>query len=137
MFGLQSKLSDNLVLLVLASFAFMNVLGMGIGMEMTDGLMSPCPFMAGQTTMCQMNIMEHIAQWQQALLGIPTKANLLALAIVLLVVVITPLVKQFSRLEELIKFASRRFADRTKQAVKVFDPFLLAFSDGIINPRIY
>lgn len=137
MLGLRRKLSENLAIFVLASFAFVSILGVGIGMEMTDSQMSSCPFMAGQTTMCQMSVTEHITQWQEAFLGIPTKTNLLALAMVLLTVVVIPFVKPFSQFEKLTELAARLFAYHKAHFVKIFDPFLLAFSDGILNPKIY
>ena len=133
----MTSLSKNLTLLMLASFAFASLLGMHMSMEMTDGQMSGCPFMAGQTTMCQMSATEHIAQWQRAFLGVPTKGNLLALAIVLFATVLVPFTKPFSQLEKLTKLASRLFAYHKTSLVKVFDPLLLAFSDGILNPKIY
>ncbi len=73
MFSLYSKPSDSLILLVLASFAFMGILGMGMGMEIKEGQMSDCLFMASQETMCQMSVTEHSTQWQEAFLGVPTK----------------------------------------------------------------
>lgn len=137
MFNLHSKLSDNFIFLVLASFALMSVLGMGIGMEITDGQMSSCPFMAGQPTMCQMNITEHIAQWQQTFLGIPTKTNFLALAVILLIGVLASFIKPFSQLKKLAKSTARFLAYRRANFAKVFDPILVALSDGILNPKIY
>jgi predicted metal-binding membrane protein len=137
MLGLRKKLSKNATILVLASFAFMSVLGMGISMEMNDGKMPGCPFMAGRAAMCQMSAMEHIAQLQQSFLGIPTKMNLLMLAMVLLAVAILPFVKPFSRLKEITDFFSRLFAYRSEPHAQISNPILLAFSDGILNPRIY
>lgn len=137
MLGLRRKLSENLVIFVLASFAFVSILGVGIGMEMTDSQMSSCPFMTGQATMCQMSITEHITQWQEAFLGIPTKTNLLALAMLLLAVVVIPFVKPFSQFEKLTELAARLFTYHKVHFVKIFDPLLLAFSDGILNPKIY
>lgn len=137
MFSVRAKLSENLTIFVLVSFVFMSILGMGLSMEMRDGQMSSCPFMAGQETMCQMSVTQHIVQWQQSFLGIPIKTSLLALVTALLAVVIIPFVKPFSKLEELNKFVARLFVYRTTHIVKVFDPLLLAFSDGILNPRIY
>lgn len=128
MFGLNRKLSENLALPILISFAFAGLLGVGMGMEMTDNQMSSCPFMANQAVMCQMSVTEHITRWQQALLGIPTKANLLALIVVLLVMVAVSSAKPF---------AARLFAYQKSCFVKNLDPPLIAFSDGILNPKIY
>lgn len=137
MFSLNKKLSENLILFTFISFVFMSVLGIGMGMEMKDGQMSSCPFTAGQQTMCQMNITDHIAQWQQAFLGIPTKGNTIALAILLFAVVFIAFVKPFFQLEKLTELAARLFAHHKANLAKVFDPLLVAFSDGILNPKIY
>ena len=137
MLGLHKKLSENLILFTLTSFIFMSILGIGVGMEMKDGQMSSCPFTAGQEAMCQMNITEHIAQWQQAFLGIPTKGDFLALAVLLFAVAFIPFGKQFYQLEKLTELAARLLAYHKANLVKVFDPLLVAFSDGILNPKIH
>ena len=136
MFSLRAKLAENLVLFVLASFAFMSIFGVGIGMTVQDGQMSSCPFMAGQETMCQMSVTQHIVQWQRAFLGIP-KGDFLALAVILLAIVLIPFAKPFSKLEKLTEFTAQLFAHEKAHPLKVFDPLLLAFSDGILNPKIY
>ena len=115
----------------------MGVFGVGVGMEMNDGQMFSCPFTAGQKSICQMNITEHIAQWQQAFIGIPTKEDFLALIIVLLAVILVLFAKPFSRLEKLTELVARVLAYLRANFAKVFDPLLIAFSDGILNPKIY
>ena len=133
---MHGKLSENLILFVLASFVFMSLFGIRIGMDIKDGQMSSCPFMASQTSMCQMSVTEHIGQWQQTFLGIPTKTNLLMLALLLLAVIAIPFAKTFTQIkqsEPVVRFISY-FKDA---ATKILNPFLLAFSDGILNPKIY
>lgn len=137
MLGLHGKLSENFIIFVLASFAFMSILGMGVGMEMKDGKMSSCPFTAGQETMCQMNITEHIAQWQQAFLGILTKTDFLALAVALLIAIIASFIKSFPQLKKLTAPTAQFLAYHRANCAKVFDQLLVAFSDGILNPKIY
>lgn len=136
MFSLHGKLSENLIIFVLASFAFVNILGMGMSMETKDGQMSGCPFMAGQATMCQMSVTEHIAKWQQAFLGILTKGNFLALVLFLLFLVVIPFTKLFFQIKA-TKQTAHVSSYRRNTFAKVFDPLLVAFSDGILNPRIY
>jgi len=130
------KLSENLILFVLASFAFMSLFGMSVGMEERNGQMSSCPFMANGASLCQMNVTEHIVQWQQALLGIPTKGSFLALGLLLPFLVIIPFAKPFSQIKAIEQTTHISFYHRDTFA-KVFDPFLIAFSDGILNPKIY
>ena len=137
MFSLRRKLSENLIVFVLVSFAFASILGVGMSMEIEGGQMSGCPFMANQATLCQMSATEHIAQWQQAFLGIPTKTGLFALVVILLAAVIIPFAKPFSQVEKLTELAARLFVYQRTHFVKIFDPLLIAFSDGILNPKIY
>lgn len=137
MFSVYKNLSENIIIFVLASFALASVLGAGMSMGITDGKMSDCPFMANQTALCQMSATEHISQWQQTFLGIPTKTGLLALVAILLAAVIIPFAKPFSQFEKLTELAARLFAYHKARLVKVFEPLLLAFSDGILNPKIY
>lgn len=122
---------------ILASFAFMSILGVGMSMETKDGQMSGCPFMAGQAAMCQMSVTEHVTQWQQAFLGIPAKANFLALVVALLIMALASFIESFSRLKKLTASTARFLAYHKVNCGKVFDPLLVAFSDGILNPKIY
>lgn len=138
MFGLHGKLSENLIIFVLASFAFTSILGIGMSMEIKDGRMSSCPFVADQATMCQMSVTEHITQWQQAFLGIPSKTSFLALSVVFLIAILVSLIKPSSQLKKLIASIMARFlAYYRVDFIKAFDPLLVAFSDGILNPKIY
>ena len=131
----RKKISEKLIVFVLISFISVSVLSIGMGME--EGEMSSCPFIAGHAAMCQMNAVEHIAQWQKTFLALRIQENLLALIIVLLAVVVIPFAKPPSRLKELTEYISRLFIYQRMHLVKVFDPLLLAFSDGILKPRIY
>ena len=97
---MRGKLSENLIPLVLTSFVFMSLFGIGIGIDMKDGQMFSCPFMASQTSICQMSVTEHIGQWQKTFLGIPTKTNLLMLALLLLAVIAIPFAKTFTQIKQ-------------------------------------
>jgi len=137
MFDLHGKLSENLIIFVLASFAFMSLFGMSMGMEAKDGQMSSCPFMASGVSLCQMSVTEHISQWQQAFLGVPNRTNFLELALILVAAVLITFAKSLFQSKKLTELAARLFAYHKEPLVRVFDPFLIAFSDGILNPRIY
>lgn len=129
-------LRRNMMFFVLLSFAFMSFFGMSMGMEIMGGQMSSCPFMMGQAAMCHMDVAQHIAKWQQAFLGIPTQANILAFAILLFAIVIF-FIRPFFQLEELTKFVARLYAYHKAHLLIVCNPLLGAFSDGILNPKIY
>ena len=137
MFDLHNKLSLNLTIFVFASFVFMSLFGVSMVTEAMDGQMSSCPFMANEISMCQMSITEHISQWQQVFLGVPSKTNFLALALILAVAVLITFAKSLFQTKKLTELAVQLFAYHREHLVRVFDPLLIAFSDGILNPRIY
>ena len=129
--SLSKKCSENLTAFVLMSFVFMSVLGMG----MADGEMASCPFMAHQAAMCQMNVAEHIAKWQEAVTGIPIK--LLVFATILLTLAFVGPIKLRAQPKELPAFSARLLAYHKINLGKVFDPLLIAFVSGILKPKIY
>lgn len=135
MHSLRQKLSENLILLVLASFVFISIFGMSAGLK--NGEMSSCPFMIDQESMCEMSVTEHITKWQAVLTGIPTNTTLIMFALVLLATALIPFVKPFSELKNLSALTARMLAYQRAHFAKIFDPLLLAFSDGILNPKIY
>ena len=138
MFSLHGKLSENLIIFVLTSFAFVSIFGTSMGMEARDGQqMSSCPFMASEASICQMSVTEHISQWQQAFLGVPSKTNFLALALILAAAVLVTFAKSLFQPKKLTELAARLFAYHKEHLVRVLDPLRIAFSDGILNPRIY
>jgi hypothetical protein len=137
MFSLHGKLSGNLIIFVLALFVFVSLLGIGMGMEVRDGQMSSCPLMASGASLCQMSVTEHISKWQQAFLGVPSKTNFLAFALLLAAAVPITFAKSLFQHKKLTELAARLFTYHKEHLVRIFDPLLIAFSDGILNPRIY
>ena len=129
--------SRQALIFALASFAFMSIFGMSMGMETKDGQMSSCPFMTGEDSMCQMNVTEHISRWQQIFLGIPSKTNFLAPVLLLMTAFLIAFAKSLFRPEKLTELAASLFAHQRELLVEVFDPLIIAFSDGILHPKIY
>ena len=115
----------------------MSLFGISVGMEARNGQMSSCPFMASEASVCQMSATAHISQWQQAFLGVPNKINFLALALILAAAVLITFAKSLFKPKKLTDLAARLLAYHKEHLVRVFDPLLIAFSDGILNPRIY
>ena len=93
--------------------------------------------MASGVSLCQMSATEHISQWQQTFLGVPNKTNFLALALLLAAAVLLTFAKSLFQPKKLTELAAQLFAHHKEHVVKVFDPLLLSFSDGILKPRIY
>jgi hypothetical protein len=49
------------------------------------GAMSNCPFMVGETALCQMNIFDHIASWQAMFIALPAELSTVLLLLLSLV----------------------------------------------------
>lgn len=89
-----------------------------------QGQMANCPLMLDATLVCQMGLADHITNWQQMfvfLLGIT-------------VYIVFSLGKLFL-LSPPIHRAKLYQKDHPES--NLFDPLLLAFSDGIVHPKIF
>ncbi len=110
-----------------------------MGMEkQNDGTMSGCVF-NGKVEMCAMTFSEHLARWQAMFTTIaPQKALILALLVLLAVVFVA--VGVFKRN---IFLLSNYYATRWRLYIKqnpylpLFNPLKEAFSQGILNPKIF
>lgn len=91
--------------------------------------MSDCPYMTGQHSLCTMDAFEHIATWKSLILTVPSGIYVLALFTLVLVFQIflsasPPLLRQFL------------YYRKVKSQPIIFR-LTLAFSDGILNPKLY
>ena len=101
------------------------------------GKMADCPFTNGSASLCQMRATEHIAQWQQLFTTTPGK-NLLSSALALLVALLAVLFPVIPRARnKLLLQKFRNYFYKHKPEIKLFHHLLLAFSQGILHPRIY
>ncbi len=114
-------------------FAVIAVFGLGISMNTIDshGSMSNCPFMNGVASICQMNLWEHIAQWQS--LFSP------AVPVMFLLFSILVLVFHFFSREPIKHLWRARFSEMKLRDFipKFFDHIHLALSGGILHPKLY
>lgn len=129
-------------LLVLGFFAFitLSVFGLGhmSGMEANkDGNMEGCIF-TGKTMLCKMGIVEHISLWQGMFTAMPQKGvTLLALLILLVAVIfVTKNILAPPRLSN-GEVLTRRLYLKEHLDLPLFNPLKEAFSQGILNPKIY
>lgn len=122
--------------LLIVSFFGLVVLGLGMGMNVDEkGNMSDCPFMVDQGSLCPMGLFEHIAKWQQAVTVIPRpSANIFLLFALLAAFSYFKITLQPKILPN--KFGARSRA-RKESELRASNPLLAAFSDGILNPKIY
>ncbi len=109
----------------------------GMGMDM-DGTMVNCPFGGHSMSICKMNPMEHIQEWQSMFTTLPAKdalSSLLTILLALLALLGLSFFKKFSLHDQpwpevyINPFYLRRS--------QIFNPLKEAFSNGILNPKIF
>ena len=131
-----------LLILGISAFLVVGVFGMSHMSDMkmkSDGTMSGCLF-DGQAEICPMTIAEHLSRWQGMFTAIPQKTDVLVqfLLLALAFVLIASAFRQ-----RLLLLLSAQFSDRWRFYLKqnphipLFDPLREAFSQGILNPKIY
>ena len=128
--------SKNIIALGLIAFlvmSFWSLLSMSMGM---DGHMTNCPFMNGSSSLCQMNVSEHLNQWKQSFSMIREK-NLLSLFFLLAIIFAVTLILNNKTDDKIAYQRFRGHLYKYKPEIKLFDFLLVAFSDGIIRSKIY
>lgn len=129
-----TKIIVTTALLALLLFGSAGMMHFGMGMQ-SDGKMAPCPF-SGEGAICTMNPLEHIAAWQNAFTTIVQNERDLALLLVGLVLLLTV---GFWR--ELFTKRDLRSLQRwhsvLREEFNIFDPLQEAFSNGILNPKVF
>ncbi|KKQ76788.1 MAG: hypothetical protein UT61_C0011G0019 [Candidatus Woesebacteria bacterium GW2011_GWA1_39_8] len=102
-----------------------------------DAQMSGCLF-DGQSEICTMNFSEHLSSWQSAFTSLPTNTvllSLLALATFSLLIMAfwrDPLFEFYERAVYRWKLYIKHFSQ-----IQIFNSLREAFSQGILNPKIY
>ena len=130
-------------LLGFALVAFLSVAFFGVsqsmGMEMRDdGTMGGCLF-TGMEEICKMTFTEHLNQWQSMFTTTVTK-NVFSGVLLLLLAVVFVAVAIFKRnLLLLFSYYTTRWRlyIRHNPELSLFNPLREAFSQGILNPKIY
>lgn len=130
-------------LLVLALVAFLSVVFFGasqsMGMEkQNSGKMSGCVF-SGKVEICTMTFSEHIGHWQSMFTTTVTQ-NALTVILLLLLAIVFVAVGIFKRnLLLLFSYYTTRWRlyIRNNPELSLFNPLKEAFSQGILNPKIY
>lgn len=133
------KKSKSLIVLGIIAFLVMSFWGLYSMPTNERGMMGDCPFMNHSTSLCQMSAAEHIAQWQQLFALVKTdkfSLFLFASLIIAFIVLTFPFAKNYRiKTPPLSRF--RLYSSRYRPEIKLFNHLLLAFSQGILNPRIY
>ena len=130
-------------LLGLALIAFLSAAFFGASQTMgmnqqSDGTMGGCMF-TGMEEICEMSFTEHLTQWQSMFTTTVTQ-NAFTVILLLLLAVVLVAVAIFKRnLLLLFSYYTTRWRLYIKQNpnLYLFNPLKEAFSQGILNPKIY
>lgn len=112
------------------------VFQMNMDMNSMDGKVN-CPFGGHSMAICQMNPMEHIEEWQSMFTMLPDQ-NTLSLVLIIFAFLVLSRLKfwnKFSISNLPVLFARVRFT--LSNNFKTFNPLQEAFSNGILNPKLF
>mgnify|MGYP007002409674 CR=1 FL=1 len=120
-----------LLLLVSFGFAYFHIQSMSA----TDMPMPGCPFMSEQSVLCTMSPLEHIEVWQDIFTAIPTAEVLLLLSLLLLA--LYTLQRLPTKWPQPI-FQAFYIQQPYRTPRLSFSSYLAqAFSDGVLNPKLF
>lgn len=117
------------------SLAFITAIGGSFfpAMVTQDGPPHGCPYM-GKATICTMTPLEHLTEWQHRFMStIPASSTLLLAAVLFGLFLMSRLWGLFVPKSPLVQ---KIFFYRAA-VVGILDPLKLAFSRGILNPKIF
>ena len=129
--------TKNIIIFGVIVFLIMNFWSSYFMMSDWQGKMVNCPFMAGSSSFCQMNLFEHISQWKQLFTAVHGKSLLSFLSVLLIFLPIALLAADARAYNRLKLQWLRSHLYRYKPEIKLFDYLVVAFSQGIIHPEIY
>lgn len=123
-------------ILVLFAASVFGLAHTATGMDM-DGAphMPGCPFM-GEAVMCTMTIMEHIQQWHTIFTATPAKVLALSFVMLLFVFALSVLAVRI-RFIDIVRYQLSKNFLETLYFPRYFNHLQEAFSQGILNPKIY
>ena len=134
------NLRNILLLSTLIAFFFVGFLGIfHFDMDMTsDGQMSSGCFMPGMSTICQMDPIEHIAEWQSLFTAVPSQSDILTFLLALLTLVLGALFlyshQGITPPRTLVPQSQFLYS---KRHIPIVNSLQEAFSNGILHPRLY
>lgn len=135
------KLNPFLLGFMLIAFLFIAFFGVSqtTGMQMrSDGTMGGCLF-SGMEEICTMRFTEHLTQWQSMFTTTVTQNPLTTILLLLLAVVFVAVGIFKRNLLLLFSYDVNRWRlyIRRNPELSLFNPLKEAFSQGILNPKIY
>lgn len=106
------------------------------GMPMQEGAsVAPCPVM-GDGAICVMNPLEHIVAWQSASAATFQNERNIALFLLAFAVVLAAVLWRSLYTKRTLR-ALRIWHYRLREEVRIIKPLQEAFSNGILNPKVF
>lgn len=122
---------------LLGVLLLVGTLGISIVMAQDHtGAMTSCPLMNGLDTMCPMGAMEHLQQWRNLFTATTTDTTLLGMIMLLVFVGLGAMwLKKAQLLYE--HAIHTTLHELQKPELRLGNHLILAFSHGILNPKIF
>ncbi len=138
MFILKSTVVKNIFSFIATIFILVAVFGISqVGMDI-GGTMTRCPFSGHSMSICSMNPLEHLEEWQSMFTTLPSKDILSIILSILLTLLALLGLKYFNKLSlenfSRLELGINRFYSRN---ISVSDYLQEAFSQGILNPKLF
>lgn len=138
----MSQFSKYLLLFAILAFFFVGFLGLGhTSMDISADRQTSASncFMPGMTeVLCQMNPLEHIAEWQSMFTAAPNQNDVLMFLLALLALVLGTLFLHSHQSTAPPKILVSQFKFLYyKRHIPIVSPLQEAFSNGILHPKLY
>lgn len=135
--AVSKKIKNAIKFIVIASVFWVPLFGLAqtnIDVSMMDGKVN-CPFGGHSVTICQMNPMEHIQEWQNMFTTLPAKDALLILFVLVALLALRKLIPWGKILSP--QLSHKYFRLLVLDNFQVIHPLQEAFSSGILNPKLF
>lgn len=129
------KINPVFLALVLMPFLWMALFGLSQMSANMNGEMINCPFSDHSMSICKMNPLEHIQEWQSMFTTLPVKDTISILSLILIIISLNTLsfLSRFS-IPDIQKLYARLLY---KKKFHIPNPLKEAFSQGILNPKLF
>jgi hypothetical protein len=129
------KINPVFLALVLMPFLWMALFGLSQMSANMNGEMINCPFSDHSMSICKMNPLEHIQEWQSMFTTLPVKDTISILSLILIIISLNTLsfLSRFSIPD--IRYLHTRHLYKKKFHIP--NPLDEAFSQGILNPKLF
>jgi len=135
MFAIRITLIKYIFSFIAIAFLLVGVFGMSQIGANVNGTNMKCPFANHSESLCKMNPMEHLQEWQSMFTTLPIKNTIFSLLYVLLALLGLRFFRNFSLID--IPQPKRHINFYYLRDFFIRNPIKEAFSSGILNPKIF